>query len=147
MGCYIDSPAIIFHCIPHTHLACVAARLHREPSVKATTGRTLFPNIENLILFIHVIILRLTVHTPIKIGSAVCPKCQMGISFAPGARGKCSLSEASRSPGLSKLTAGTPNVCPKSEATAPPREWPVSHMVAPGYLSATSMYMCYKDST
>lgn len=75
----------------------------------------------------------LTVQTPTKIGSAVWPKCHTG-DLPPGAWGKWSLVEAKRSPGISNVTVGTPNVCPTKLAKAPPNECPVIHIVLPLYV-------------
>ena len=74
------------------------------------------------------------VHAPCGMGSALWYTCVMGtggIKEFPGkggGRGMCRRVAARRSPGLSKATDGRPKVEPKSEARAPPNEWPTSQI-------------------
>ncbi|KAH3677071.1 hypothetical protein WICPIJ_009039 [Wickerhamomyces pijperi] len=74
-----------------------------------------------------------------KIGSAVCPKCQTISEYSgrPGGNGKCNLFAAIASPGASKETAGTPYALPTNADSAPPRECPVTQMEALGYMLVT----------
>jgi hypothetical protein len=46
--------------------------------------------------------------------------------------GRCKRCAAIRSPGGSNVTTGTPNVTPRRDATEPPRECPMTHIVASG---------------
>ena len=74
--------------------------------------------------------------------------------------GKCNRCAASFSPGDSNATAGTPNVTPNSDASAPPAEavstrftihaqphqpseCPVIHMLAVGYIYVKLLYKFY----
>jgi hypothetical protein len=54
--------------------------------------------------------------------------------------GRCKRFAAMRSPGGSKATTGVPNVTPKSEASAPPSEWPIIHISALGYITVILLY-------
>jgi len=55
-----------------------------------------------------------------------------------GGSGRYKRKAARRSPGASNATAGKPYVAPRREARAPPREWPVSQMLASGKASMRS---------
>ena len=69
----------------------------------------------------------------------MCPKCHISMSsgFNAGGLGRWRRCAAMRSGGASNVTTGTPNVRPMRLASAPPREWPVSHIVALGYVAVT----------
>jgi hypothetical protein len=45
-----------------------------------------------------------------------------------------------RSPGGSNVTTGTPNVIPRSEASEPPSEWPITQIFAFGYIIVMFLY-------
>ena len=61
--------------------------------------------------------------------------------------GRCKRCAAIRSPGGSNATTGAPNVTPRSEARAPPSEWPIIQIFAFGYMSAMSLYrFCSHES-
>lgn len=52
----------------------------------------------------------------------------------PGGRGRCRREAARSSPGDSYVTAGAPKERPIRDETEPPSEWPVSQIVALGYM-------------
>ena len=54
--------------------------------------------------------------------------------------GRCNLLLAILSPGASNAMTGAPNVIPKSEANAPPSEWPVIQIFASGNMYVRLLY-------
>jgi uncharacterized protein YlaI len=61
--------------------------------------------------------------------------------------GRCKRCAAMRSPGGSNVTTGAPNVIPRSEASEPPSEWPITQIFAFGYIIVMLLYkFCSRES-
>jgi hypothetical protein len=54
--------------------------------------------------------------------------------------GRCKRCAGMRSPGDSNATTGAPNVIPRSEASPPPSEWPITQIFAFGYIIVMLLY-------
>lgn len=59
--------------------------------------------------------------------------------------GRCSRLDANLSPGDSIPTAGAPKVTLRSDARAPPSEWPVTQMLEWGYMYVRLLYRFFGE--